>query len=222
MPDHNYISQENQKYEFKSRNLPHKYDTDKPVFITYSLKFSLPEAVMAEYSQRKENWEKQLLELSKDDRAEKLKSKDGLIFAWFDEPLDKTPDIPRILHQPEICDIIKESFQHFDGLRYKLLAYSVMPNHVHVVIFPLRQEDGEAYSFHHIIYSWKRFTANAINKLLNRKGSLWQKEGYNRLIKDEMELGRVVNYVLNNPVRAGLVKEWQDWRGNYLLPSLFG
>ncbi len=55
MSDHNYISQENQKYEFKSRNLPHKYDTDKPVFITYSLKFSLPEAVMAEYSQRKEN-----------------------------------------------------------------------------------------------------------------------------------------------------------------------
>jgi hypothetical protein len=42
------------------------------------------------------------------------------------------------------------------------------------------------------------------------------------LIKDEMELGRVVNYVLNKPVRAGLVKEWQDWRGNYLLPSLFG
>ena len=55
MSDNNYISQENQKYEFKSRNLPHKYDTDKPVFITYSLKFSLPEAVMAEYSQRKEN-----------------------------------------------------------------------------------------------------------------------------------------------------------------------
>jgi hypothetical protein len=73
MSDHNYISQENLKYEFKSRNLPHKYDTDKPVFITYSLKFSLPEAVMLNTVQRKENWEKQLLELSKDDRAEKLK-----------------------------------------------------------------------------------------------------------------------------------------------------
>ena len=222
MSDHNTISQTNQKFLYRSRNLPHMFDVDKPVFITYRLKFTLPQAIKDGYAQQKEEWHKQLAGLNRDERVERLKSKDARFFAWFDDLLAKSPDVPRFLHQQDICDIITQSFKHFDGIRYTLLAYSIMPNHVHVLILPRILEDGSIFSLHHIVYTWKKYTAHAINKRLGRSGSLWQKEIYDHLVRNEQELSNVVSYILMNPVKAGLVDEWQKWQGNYLSPLLFG
>ena len=91
-----------------------------------------------------------------------------------------------------------------------------MPNHVHVLINPLVQEDGDIFSISRIVYTWKRYTATAINRVLGKKGKLWQKEIYDSLVRDKEDLGKVIGYIVNNPVEANLVEDWRDWKGTYL------
>ena len=78
-----------------------------------------------------------------------------------------------------------------------------MPNHVHVVIKAYSNYDLET-----ILHSWKSFTSTAANKILERKGVFWQREYYDHLIRNEKDFIRIVEYVLDNPLKAGL-KDWQ-------------
>lgn len=86
-----------------------------------------------------------------------------------------------------------------------------MPNHVHAV-FKARA----GFSLRRILHGWKSFTANQCNKILGRTGPFWMEESYDRLIRDEDELRRFVNYTLENPAKAGLVSwKWvgrEAWR----------
>ena len=94
-------------------------------------------------------------------------------------------------------------------------------NTPHVLIVPLVQDDGNIFPISHIIYTWKKYTATAINKVLGKKGSLWQKESYDSLIRNENGLGQALEYIVNNPVKAGLVEDWRDWKGTYVKSGLF-
>ena len=161
-------------------------------------------------------WKAELKSLPEDDRAAKLKNKDKLFFDWYDMLIGRSQDIPRLLHIDGIREIIEESFRHFDGLRYNLLCYCIMPNHVHVLIYPLVQEDGKIFPISHIIYTWKKFTAAKINQMLGKQGNLWQKEAYDSLVRIDTGLGKVLDYIVNNPVKAGLVGDWQDWKGTFV------
>jgi REP element-mobilizing transposase RayT len=216
MTKHNTISQENLKCYYKPGRLPHMFDVDKPIFITFRLKFTLPKAIMAELDRQKREWWEEQAKKSEAEKREDNKHKEGLFFTWFDRLLDRSPDVPRILHRDDITGIIGAALKYFDGARNKLLAYCIMPNHVHVLIFPLKDGDGQMFSPAGITYSWKRYTANQINKLMNKKESLWQRESYDRMVRNEDEMCRTIEYILNNPVKAGLVTEWKDWRGSYL------
>jgi REP element-mobilizing transposase RayT len=69
--------------------------------------------------------------------------------------------------------------------------------------------------------SIKGFSAREINKLLNRKGSIWQSESFDHIVRDEDELYRIINYVIMNPVKAGLVENWRDWNFTYVNKELF-
>ncbi len=221
MNGHNMISGENMKAYYKSRNLPHLFADDKPIFITYRLDFTLPQKVMQDYSRLIEDWIRDLEDLSDAERARHLKDKDQRFFAWFDRLIAVSPEVPQLLHKDGIREIIEESFKHFDGVRYTLLSYCIMPNHVHVLIYPKLQEDGLIFSIPHIVYTWKKFTGTAINRILGKQGSLWQKEIYDSLVKDDAGLTNVVEYIVNNPVKAKLVNEWQQWKGTYVRPGLF-
>jgi REP element-mobilizing transposase RayT len=216
MSKHNTISQDNLKYFYASGRLPHMFDVDKPIFITFRLKFTLPNAVITELEHRKRQWQAEHEAMSEADQIEHSKHKEGLFFAWFDHLLDYSPNVPKILHREDITEIIAKALKFHDGKRFQLLAYCIMPNHVHVLIFPLKDEDGKIYAPAGITYSWKRFTSNQINKLLGKSGSLWQRESFDRMVRDEEELGRTMEYILQNQVKAGLVSEWKQWRGSYL------
>lgn len=220
MISHDMLSNVNMKAYFKSRHLPHIFADDKPIFITYRMNFTLPQKVMNQYKQMIEDWNKDLLALPEDERAIRLQSKNTRFFDWFDRLIAVSPGIPFLLHKDGIREIIEESFKHFDGLRYTLLSYCIMPNHVHVLIMPRLQEDGKIYSISHIVYTWKKYTAAEINKLLGKKGSLWQKESYDSLIRDENGFGDVLEYIVNNPVKAKLVDDWQHWKGTYIRKGL--
>ena len=107
------------------------------------------------------------------------------------------------LREPVVADCLAKSLHHADGVRYRLDAWCVMPNHMHVLMksHPRRE-------LPEIIRSWKGFTARTANRLLGRDGPFWQAEYYDHLIRDEGDFVRSVEYVLQNPLKAGLV----DWR----------
>lgn len=216
MSIHNHLSQENMKTYFKPRRLPHIYHHEKPIFITYRLKFPLPQQMLDDLDKRIRSWYKELRDLPKDERVYLLVDKDKRFFDWYDRLLGLSPDIPQILHQDGIREIIQESFHHFDGLRYTLLCYCIMPNHVHVLIVPKVQESGKIFSISRIVFTWKTYTAKAINKVLGKKGSFWQRECYDSLVNDKEGLAKVIGYIVNNPVAANLVEDWRDWKGTYL------
>lgn len=118
------------------------------------------------------------------------------------------------LSKPENTQAIKETLKFFQGKRIENFAFCIMPNHVHWV-FQLFEKDelGKPVYLEDIMYSVKRFSANKINRLENRKGSLWQKESFDTTIRDEKHLYYAIEYTLNNPVKAGFVKEWKEWEG---------
>ena len=111
-----------------------------------------------------------------------------------------------ILGEPQMARIVEDSLLHFQGERYALSAWCVMPNHVHAVITP-----SEGHSVSNILHSWKSFTASAINRSLGRSGKLWQHESFDHLVRNYDSLIRFITYTENNPVAADLCRHPEDW-----------
>jgi len=106
------------------------------------------------------------------------------------------------LAKPAIASLVQDALRHFDGQRYDLIAWCIMPNHVHVIIRP-----AEGYDLAGILHSWKSFTAKQANKELGKTGVFWQEESYDHLIRDENDFNHHLSYLLQNPEKAGL----EDW-----------
>ena len=102
--------------------------------------------------------------------------------------------------------MVENALMHFDGARYRLLGWCIMPNHVHVVI-----EIVDEHSLTEIVGSWKSFTAKRANSQIGRSGPFWHPDYFDRFMRDEGHLARTVGYVENNPVKAGLITEAFDW-----------
>jgi REP element-mobilizing transposase RayT len=135
-----------------------------------------------------------------------------------------------VLRYPETARMVEEALLHFDGQRYRLLAWVIMPNHVHVLIEPL-----PGFDVGRIVQSWKSFTARRINAWLagpsdgpecragarrsqgrqsmnGRFRSLWQRDYWDRYIRNERHLQTAIRYIEGNPVAAGLVGAAENWR----------
>ncbi|MGI5837673.1 MAG: REP-associated tyrosine transposase [Chloroflexota bacterium] len=110
------------------------------------------------------------------------------------------------LRDPRIAQTIETNLLHFDGIRYHLITWVVMPNHVHVLIEVL-----QGTSLSKIVQSWKSYTSKVANKLLGREGRLWQPDYFDRVIRDERHLLAAIRYIHDNPVKAGLVCEAEKW-----------
>ena len=110
------------------------------------------------------------------------------------------------LQRDDVAQIVANALRYFDGKRYRLWAWCIMPNHVHVVVQPLA-----GYELPSILHSWKSYTANEINKLLKRTGTVWQTEYYDHLVRNDPDFQHCVEYTLHNPEQAGL-KGWK-WHG---------
>jgi len=101
---------------------------------------------------------------------------------------------------------VENALLHFDGKRYRLIAWCIMPNHVHGLI------EREDWPLAGIIHSWKSFTAHAANQILNRSGDFWFREYFDRFIRDERHFRNAVAYIEENPVKAGFVRLREMWR----------
>jgi REP element-mobilizing transposase RayT len=115
-----------------------------------------------------------------------------------------------LLRRPDCAQIVAETLHHFEGQRVAMISFVVMPNHVHAVFvqnpeFPLEK----------LIRSWKGFTARHVNKQLGRSGTFWQRDYFDRLIRDEKHFANCVRYIRRNPEKAHLSKaERILWEGD--------
>ncbi len=112
------------------------------------------------------------------------------------------------LREPKVGSLVNDAIQQLDGKEYRLLAWAVMPNHVHLVFKLL---PGRTLA--QVMHSLKSFTAKQANAVLRRTGTFWQREYYDRTPRNEQELVRALEYTLNNPLEAGLINwPWVGWR----------
>jgi REP element-mobilizing transposase RayT len=106
------------------------------------------------------------------------------------------------MRDPRIAKIVADAIRHFHGHRYCLIAWCVMPNHVHVLFSPLPEQTLET-----ILHSWKSYSANQANALLGRTGDFWQREYFDHLVRNESSIQKFTRYIQDNPRRAGL-RNW--------------
>lgn len=143
-------------------------------------------------------------------------------FENFDRLLNASAEGHFWLRDDRIAGLVADAIKHRDNNVYDLLAYCIMPNHVHMVFSverfaeSLRARDGVSrYVVTDIIGSLKKYTAHEANKILHRSGTFWQHECYDHVVRNDRELQRIIVYVLNNPVKAGFVIEWPCWKWSY-------
>jgi len=110
------------------------------------------------------------------------------------------------LRDPKAAGIVEENWFRFDDTDYRLLAWVIMPNHVHLLVEIWQKPMAE------LLRRWKGYTARRINDLRGRRGKLWQDDYWDRYIRDEAHYRKVVHYIEWNPVKAGLVKTPGEWR----------
>lgn len=140
-------------------------------------------------------------------------------FALLEASLDKAVNSPMWLSESAVAKIVAEALHYRDDKLYRLDAFSIMPNHIHAVFAPL-MKDNVPESLSSIMHSLKRNTSKQANRLLQRSGAFWAHETFDHYIRDRAEHLRIVEYTLNNPVKAGLVEQWQDWEWNYVRNDL--
>lgn len=108
-----------------------------------------------------------------------------------------------IFRNDHCAQVVADALDFFDGKRYHTHAWCVMPNHVHVVVEPVAGEELSK-----ILHSWKSFTAHEVRKLFGGSGSVWRRESYDHIVRNERSYQRVVQDVLDNPAKANL----EGWR----------
>jgi REP element-mobilizing transposase RayT len=180
--------------------LPHWEKEEGLYFITFHLADSLPRSVLAKIAERHH-----ILLTAKQKNANLLPEQKALLAAYnhtrMEEYFDRGAGSCPFLDM-RIAGAMAAALRFREGVHYRLLAWCVMPNHVHVVarLFP-----GQELA--RVVKAWKNFSAKTANQALGRRGRFWQREYYDRLIRNEDELDRAIRYVLENPAKAGL-KNW--------------
>ncbi len=149
------------------------------------------------------------------ERAEKAYLASRRLFGKWDNALDQSNTGIKYLANAQVAKLVVENLHYRDGKVYELIAYCIMPNHIHIVFMPLEESKGKYYSLSKIMHSFKRHIAREANLILGRTGSFWQHENYDHFVRDDAELERIVKYILYNPVKANLVKEQADWQWSY-------
>lgn len=111
------------------------------------------------------------------------------------------------LGQDAVATIVQDSLRRNDGEKYRLIAWVIMPNHIHFLLRP-----KEDHSLSEILHTIKSYTAHEANKVLGRTGQFWQPEAFDRYIRNEKHHAATIVYIENNPVKAGLCEVAADWK----------
>jgi len=184
------------------RQLPHWHQASVWCFATWRLQDSVPSTKLTEWRTEKAHW---LTHHPEPWDAET----EAAFHAQFSQQIDDWLDQgvgACVLRDPQNAEIVHQALRHFDGVRYEVAAFVVMPNHVHALFRPL-----DSHRISSILKSWKGFTARQINQRLGKQGALWQEEYWDRLIRSEAHFWKVIEYIRHNPVKANLKSGFLLW-----------
>jgi REP element-mobilizing transposase RayT len=175
-------------------------------FVTFRQFGSLPQEVLLRFKQEREA----ILQHAMAAKRPLTWHEQEELFRWYSNRVDKYLDEAHgvcYLRDSALAGLVAGAIAFFDGQRYELRAWVVMPNHAHVVVWP---KPGHTLS--DILHTWKSFTSHKINKRLPQKFvPFWQSESYEHLVRDDEDLHRCRLYTLMNPVNAGLCARFEDW-----------
>ena len=166
--------------------LPH-YDAPH---ITQLVTFMLVDSFPVE---RRAEWELILKKEEESSRRRKLE-------AWLDRGMGEC-----WLRQPRVATLVEKALRQFDGVHYRLQAWVLMPNHVHVVV------DVRDTPLSQWVKRWKGGTAREINLVLGRRGAFWQADYFDTKIRDAAHLAQAIRYVERNTTKAKLASDPRDW-----------
>jgi REP element-mobilizing transposase RayT len=181
--------------------LPHVKVAGAVYFVTFRTADSLPKTVM--------------LRLLHERKAAECSAKDAVARDEAARQMQRTIERELdcchgecLMGRDDCAEIVAGALKHFDGDRYQLKSWVVMPNHVHVLVWPKLP-----HTLSEILQSWKTFTARRINLLTGRTGErFWQPESFDRWLREEGEESRYREYIENNPVKAGLCVSPEHWK----------
>ncbi|NNF00080.1 MAG: transposase [Pyrinomonadaceae bacterium] len=171
------------------RKLPHFEGGEIPQFLTARLFDSLPQKSI-------EEWRIKL----KKDRSD----------AAFRKRIEKFLDAGYgecFMSRPEIATVVQNTLLFYNQVKYNLISWVVMPNHIHVLLKPY-----EGVKLSDITQSIKSYTAHRANRILNRNGRFWQAETFDRYIRNRKHFLSVIKYIEDNPVKAKLCENKNDWK----------
>jgi REP element-mobilizing transposase RayT len=172
---------------YSSKYLPHFDAPGIRQFITYRLADSFP-------AERRGEWETLLAVEASLEKQRRLES-------YLDRGLGACH-----LRDARLAEMVQENLWHHDGASYRLLAWVIMPNHVHALIEVWEVPLGQ------ILKRWKSYTAKRANRILGRTGTFWEEDCFDRYVRDEGNFWQFVRYIENNPTKAQLVRAPEDWR----------
>ncbi len=189
------------------RGLPHWSQAGVVTFLTWRTCDSVPKAVMDQWREERQTWlrkhgietegdlwRKQLSILSAHARRELS----DIEWNRWNDSLDACAGACE-LKRPELAGIVADCLLHFDGSRYAIFDFVVMPNHVHLLVaFPSDERMLAQCE------AWKRFTSTRINKVLGRQGRFWQSDAFDHLVRNEEQFEHLRVYISENPAKANL------------------
>ena len=195
-PDRTFIAfDRDAAYHETRRDLPHRDQEGATAFVTFRLADSVPGDLLESWHREKatflENHPKPWDQATREEFQRRFPQR---IESWLDQGSGSC-----FLATPAVATLVERALRHFDGSRYVLDAWVIMPNHVHVLVKPL-----PGHRLEHILHSWKSFTAKEINKLSDRNGQVWQHESFDHLVRSPQQLEHLRQYIRDNPKKAGI------------------
>ena len=164
-------------------------------FVTWRLADSLPQAMLSAWHEERHDWLSRhpkpwTSSVAAEYRTRFPKRLEG----WLDDGYGTC-----ILRESACARIVGDAMHYFDGVRYELASFVVMPNHAHS-LFQLRGD----FQLEDVMHSWKSYTSHELNNMLGRRGSVWQQESWDHLLRGVKYLERCLDYIAANPAMAGL------------------
>jgi len=212
-----YIMDEYRTHFYRA-NLPHLQPLGGTFFVTYNLSGCIPIEVIELWN---EEYKKTKKEIKSKENAKwnELDNLNKRNFVKRDKFLDTLKTGNFYLKQDAVAKEAAQSWHFWDTKKIDLLAYCIMPNHVHVVfrLFDNEEIKQDVY-LNQIMHSVKGFSAKKCNQVLGLSGEFWQHESYDRLVRNDTELKNIIHYILENPVKANLCKDQKDWKWSYQKP----
>jgi len=182
--------------------LPHWEKEGAVYFITFRLVDSLPKSVLDRIESERQATVTTANQLHRALSADERRKIQRLSTPVIEQFLDKGAGRCH-LRNPVVAEEMANTLRHFDQRRYRLFAWCIMPNHVHVVVRLFPRENLAS-----VVHSLKSFSAKHANRILGAHGAFWQREYYDHLIRDEEEFERAIRYVAENPAKANL-RHWK-------------